>query len=173
MTYRMFIDDERYPVDDSFICRSMDEFKSETGGTLRVVSDTKARSDGWSVATLDQRFDDFLNLYILVSRASPEEPAVGKWIGWNGGKASHEHGGECPVHPKTVVEVVGGFDAPWESIADPDDVAWDNVAAYRVVKPYKGPKEYWIDHTGFTPVLYTYKANEACVLVREVENDNV
>lgn len=27
MTYKMFIDDERYPVDGSFICRSMEDFE--------------------------------------------------------------------------------------------------------------------------------------------------
>lgn len=70
------------------------------------------------------------------------------WYGWNGG--------ECPVHPDTVVRV--SFKAPPEEYqANPfkgdsraGDIAWyhdgcnDDVVAFRVIKEHREPREFWV-----------------------------
>lgn len=65
------------------------------------------------------------------------------WYGWNGG--------ECPVHPDTVVEVVY---SNWAStgiktITDPARMAsWRggdlNLIAFRVIKEHKESREFWL-----------------------------
>jgi hypothetical protein len=65
----------------------------------------------------------------------------GKWHGWNGG--------ECPVHPKSIVNL------RWErqyDTGDNDTKAgygwdWNKVCAFRVVKPYHEPREWWATGT--------------------------
>lgn len=67
----------------------------------------------------------------------------GKWHGWNGG--------ECPVHPKTEVDVVLrcgalkagnlGQDLYWSG---PDKLPRSHIVAFRVVKVYREPREFWI-----------------------------
>jgi len=67
----------------------------------------------------------------------------GKWHGWNGG--------ECPVHPKTEVDAVfgdGGFQPfiigeclDWSG---PEKLPRSHVVAFRVVKEYREPREFWI-----------------------------
>lgn len=69
----------------------------------------------------------------------------GNWHGWNGG--------ECPVHPKSKVEVV---------IRDPEGLIrsnagyvqllrWEylegypNIIAFRVVKEHREPRDFWLD----------------------------
>ena len=76
---------------------------------------------------------------------TPSEKYIeGQWYGWNGG--------ECPVHPETVVDVVlcnadargvyiynGGYAEYWE---------WDDelrVIAFRAVKHYVEPKVVWVN----------------------------
>lgn len=67
------------------------------------------------------------------------EYEVGKWYGWNGG--------ECPVHPDTVVEVEFGE----RSVASACRFMWDHtgikdIIAFRIIKPYvEQKKEYTID----------------------------
>lgn len=67
-----------------------------------------------------------------------EGPKTGEWIGWNGG--------ECPVHPETVVQIcyAEGLDKHVEA----KFVDWqDDVVAYRVIKEYVEPKkplDYWL-----------------------------
>ena len=70
----------------------------------------------------------------------------GKWHGWNGG--------ECPVHPKTVVEgywrngittsacpsvyntgVAGGLNFSWDGET--------RLHLFRVIKEHKEPREFW------------------------------
>ena len=72
----------------------------------------------------------------------------GKWHGWNGG--------ECPVHPETVVEALwvdpqGGYHKVGPKVAE--DVAWTMreisgygtcVSAFRVIKEHKEPREFWV-----------------------------
>lgn len=65
----------------------------------------------------------------------------GKWHGWNGG--------ECPVHPETVVEYV--YISETVPILDDDaakHIRWDKkyphpVIAFRVIKEHLEPREWW------------------------------
>lgn len=65
----------------------------------------------------------------------------GKWHGWNGG--------ECPLHPETVVEVVSihGSDGGCAKNMEP----WGNergaspVVAFRVIKEHREPRDFWIE----------------------------
>lgn len=66
----------------------------------------------------------------------------GNWHGWDGGK--------CPVHPKSLVRtffIHNGREPSTQS----DGVqsiagyqAWDCVIAFRVVKEYHEPRDFWI-----------------------------
>lgn len=64
-------------------------------------------------------------------------PEVGKWIGWNGG--------ECPVHPETIVEVSYpmGMDKSTASA-----LIWGHslmpIIAYRIIKEHVEPREFWV-----------------------------
>lgn len=65
-----------------------------------------------------------------------------KWHGWNGG--------ECPVHPKSVVEAVWMSGGPFRSEQrKAGDFRWDapvsKIVAFRVVKEYRVPREWWIN----------------------------
>lgn len=93
----------------------------------------------------------------------------GNWHGWNGG--------ECPVHPKTIVQIVWQFthgdvrDGLQEDCA----VQWawggnenGRIIAFRVVKQHREPREYWIwtDSRGVVQALdYDHPGS---VHVREV-----
>lgn len=65
----------------------------------------------------------------------------GKWHGWNGG--------ECPVHPGTVVEVF--YDGQCEGPKVSSSFVWrhdgdgfSDILAFRVVKEHKEPREFWV-----------------------------
>ena len=65
----------------------------------------------------------------------------GNWHGWNGG--------ECPVHPKSMVEATGYEGARKSTTAFSNYTSglfpWDNFrGAFRVVKEYREPREFWI-----------------------------
>lgn len=66
------------------------------------------------------------------------EYETGVWYGWNGG--------ECPVHPKSMVEIVtrhGEQEAlPAESWIW--DCTYSPIRAFRIVEPYAAPLEVWI-----------------------------
>lgn len=70
----------------------------------------------------------------------------GNWHGWNGG--------ECPVHPDSVVEYVWvGSCGPVVEEESANMVCWKGykgsfIAAFRVVKEHKEPREFWIDVHG-------------------------
>ena len=64
----------------------------------------------------------------------------GNWHGWNGG--------ECPVHPKSVVEAVW-HDANQETTGIRKGPAlggaWHSqILKFRVVNEYREPREWWI-----------------------------
>lgn len=67
----------------------------------------------------------------------------GKWYGWNGG--------ECPVHPETVVEIRLG-DRYYENDDMKDKAAewfWnvtggEGIIAFRVIKEHREPREFWV-----------------------------
>ena len=54
----------------------------------------------------------------------------GKWHGWNGG--------ECPVHPETVVEVLHAENGILDELVASVNL-WDheNLIAFRVIKEYR------------------------------------
>ena len=126
---------------------------------LTMTSDTEAKfgsnSESWPISY-------FTDSYSLVSRATPEEKVpTGKWIGWNGG--------ECPVHPKAVVEVTYGEerDRRLASVFD-----WNHdllpIVAYRVIKEYvepPKPREFWLCLD--TSTVFYYEVT-GCIHVREV-----
>ena len=64
----------------------------------------------------------------------------GNWHGWNGG--------ECPVHPKTNGEFVFA-NGSIATIKPAGEWNWSDeklpIIAFRVTKPYRGPREFWID----------------------------
>lgn len=64
----------------------------------------------------------------------------GNWWGWNGG--------ECPVHPKTVVQAVWYSETglAWTSGIRPAEVHdWsDKTIAFRVTKEHREPREWFI-----------------------------
>ena len=66
----------------------------------------------------------------------------GNWWGWNGG--------ECPVHPKTRVEVVYYEDAipdpVWLDQDAAGDFNWqsDTIIAFRVTREHREPREWWM-----------------------------
>lgn len=60
------------------------------------------------------------------------------WYGWNGG--------ECPVHPETVVDVVGfpGL-CPRDKASIYNCTSMDSpIVAFRVIKEHKEPREFWL-----------------------------
>ncbi len=70
----------------------------------------------------------------------------GKWHGWNGG--------ECPVHPQTIVDVVYFANAAFgnkitNAAMKANQVTWESqmapVIAFRVVKPYREPRVIWVN----------------------------
>lgn len=93
----------------------------------------------------------------------------GKWHGWDGG--------ECPVHPETVVECLlecghsGEMPAGWWTV-------WKTeVAAFRVIKEHKEPRnvylkeltQYKLSTLGTSSVLVYCDKNDPCaVMFREV-----
>lgn len=61
----------------------------------------------------------------------------GEWHGWNGG--------ECPVHPRTVVRAATSTGS--KSPARAGHVNWESedlVIAFQVTKEYKEPREFWL-----------------------------
>lgn len=68
------------------------------------------------------------------------EYKVGKWYGWNGG--------ECPVHPETVVQVVWLSDQNEYTDLSVNMIAgeaWDSeVIAFRIINEHKEPREWWV-----------------------------
>ena len=71
----------------------------------------------------------------------------GKWHGWNGG--------DCPVHGKTMVEVIwfsAGHTVQSSVTEASKRLTWRcgyagiPPVAFRVVKEYKQPREYWVNY---------------------------
>lgn len=76
----------------------------------------------------------------------------GKWHGWNGG--------ECPVHPRSVVQIQLADETRLQVEAEMTDCLtgagnhlWDHsypigandIIAFRVVKEYHEPREVWVN----------------------------
>ena len=62
----------------------------------------------------------------------------GKWHGWNSG--------ECPVHPDSVVQAMAEDGSRYED--DAEFFNWNKaengIVAFRVVKPFREPRERWV-----------------------------
>lgn len=90
----------------------------------------------------------------------------GKWHGWNGG--------ECPVHPESVVQFVAKLNAGTLNEWSADQCDWDSasnpIIAFRVVKPCREPREGWIASTIFATAREAKVAYPGCkpIKVREV-----
>lgn len=103
----------------------------------------------------------------------------GKWHGWNGG--------ECPVHPESLVSYAStrnGETAPVKA----GRLEWGSnplsnypIIAFRVINPYvepPKPREFWINDYGSGDIAahetkedadkYASSSRIACILVREV-----
>jgi len=89
----------------------------------------------------------------------------GYWHGWNGG--------ECPVHPDTVVEAVW-FDIGRVIVQKEParEFIWDGggmvTIAFRVVKEHKEPREFWVFINDFGDLCVTDKPFANAIHVREV-----
>jgi hypothetical protein len=84
---------------------------------------------------------------------------------YNDGQIHGWNGGECPVHPKTVVEVwfrskdsdiwqAGGLG--WEHTGE-----YDDIIAFRVVKPYVEPKVIWVNE--YQSVLSAWPTEDTAI----------
>ena len=65
----------------------------------------------------------------------------GNWHGWNGG--------ECPVHPKSMVEFVNTHAVTDKRKAEL--ITFDDPLLFRVVKEHREPREWWIVDTKSGP----------------------
>lgn len=85
---------------------------------------------------------------------------------YNDGKIHGWNGGECPVHPKTVVEVREWNGLKWT--ADADICDWLSMrGAFRVVRAYREPREFWVADAGHSYVQVR-ESCEGAFKVREV-----
>lgn len=98
---------------------------------------------------------------------------VGKWNGWNGG--------ECPVHPDTVVQVQRRDETREQVEAESPSSAhraneWDwacdgvagDIIAFRVVKEHKEQREFWAFMMAGGYWIESVPEAEGAVLFREV-----
>lgn len=70
-------------------------------------------------------------------------------VNYNDGQIHGWNGGECPVHPKTMVEC--WTESGERDISNAEDWFWscgdqgDNLIAFRVIKVFKEPKTIWVN----------------------------
>ena len=94
------------------------------------------------------------------------EYEVGKWYGWNGG--------ECPVHPETVVEVQFDTDrdvdkAKFWGWQHQHEGTGSDIIAFRIIKEHKEPREVWMSWSGSLQCwILCDPKHECAVLFREV-----
>lgn len=88
----------------------------------------------------------------------------GSWHGWNGG--------ECPVHPETVVK--WKHEADYGSTDRAGDLEWSKLmsglVAFRVVKEHKEPREFFVNkyNDKVTTSVPDYYDRKDYIHVREV-----
>ena len=91
---------------------------------------------------------------------------TGVWYGWNGG--------ECPVHPESLVEAVwtacGG--AALSEQREARNFAWganaSKIIAFRFVKEYREPREWWVHPLRRVVADYAPMQELGWIHVREV-----
>ena len=65
---------------------------------------------------------------------------------YNDGQIHGWNGGDCPVHPQTIVEAREWFGARWTRQAENCD--WHSMrVTFRVIKEYRAPRERWAYRT--------------------------
>lgn len=101
---------------------------------------------------------------------------------YNDGKWHGHNGGECPVHPETVVEYITAVAGPERKESSygqfqADRLSWvmcqDGwvVVAFRVIKEYKQPREFWVHNGNAYPsesVAQEFGSKYDIIHVREV-----
>jgi hypothetical protein len=81
----------------------------------------------------------------------------GEWHGWDGG--------ECPVHPKSVIKVFyvpSGSEQTWSFEGAAGDKDWGHPFLFRVINPYLEPREAyatWHIKSGTWGSLHTTKGS--------------
>lgn len=133
-----------------------------TRGKPRVFD--KFTSDGPVDDVGNGMYDD--EYWHLVSRATPEPD-------YNDGKWHVHNGGECPLHPKTIVDITWYDGIKYRNVT-PQIYDWFLPLMFRVVTPYVEPREGYICATIFKTAREAKIAYPGCnpIHVREViEND--
>lgn len=89
------------------------------------------------------------------------------WYGWNGG--------ECPVHPETVVQVQTYGECPGSNEDNASTFTWHEpdingnpIIAFRVVKEHKETREFWAFMMAGGYWIESVPEAEGAVLFREV-----
>lgn len=90
---------------------------------------------------------------------------TGVWYGWNGGK--------LPAHPKSMVEVVWlSFGSFKSDVREAGGFNWDapvsKIIAFRVVKEYREPREWWVHPLRRVVADYAPMQELGWIHVREV-----
>jgi hypothetical protein len=116
-------------------------------GTIRTVSEIK--TDGVMLQSNDFGLLYFYDGEVELVNPNPDYND-GKWHGWNGG--------ECPVHPESVVEVLTTYPGKNDGFAG--SFTWDDqdgfghwIVAFRVITPYREPREINIDGVTYREVV--------------------
>lgn len=84
---------------------------------------------------------------------------------YNDGKIHGWNGGDCPVHPLTIVKLYFKRHTASNSEFVANVVSWlhhdesDDIVAFQVVKEYKEPMVVWMNMYG-NGYAYTYKTKE-------------
>ena len=86
------------------------------------------------------------------------EYVTGQFYGWNGG--------ECPVHPETVVEVWFRGQSS-QSALKASYLEWEHgnstgdIVCFKVITPYVEPKVIWVNETSGGQMIAYNSASEA------------
>lgn len=92
----------------------------------------------------------------------------GNWHGWNGG--------ECPVHPETVIDALIVFSdgrPGFHQSVPARDLVWPwvesgQITAFRVIEEHREPREWWVVEDGDGCLVPFKSDNPSAFKVREV-----
>ena len=93
---------------------------------------------------------------------SEQYDKINYWFGWNGG--------ECPVHPETLVTVLFSDGSKQVAQRGADVFGWTagNIAAFMILKPHVAPRvarEWWVNDYGAGQFGDLYPTREDVPLV--------
>lgn len=63
---------------------------------------------------------------------------------YNDGKWHVHNRGECPIHPKTTVDITYHDGIKYRGVT-PCGFDWDQSLMFRVIKEYSQPRDFWVD----------------------------